>query len=70
MTRFLQFSCSTDCNSIQKDFTPSVPSVLSVLLFVCVFVHVSYVNSCRADAAVMSHVWEYVIMEEATSLNG
>ena len=44
--------------------------VLVMLPCVCVFVHVSYVNSCRADAAVMSHVWEHVILEEATSLNG
>lgn len=29
-----------------------------------------YVRSCRADAAVMSHMWEYIITEEETSLTG
>ena len=47
-----------------------MPGVLNVLLYVFVVVHVSCVNSCRADAAVMSHVWEYVVLEEASSLNG
>ena len=39
LTRFLQISCSTDCVFIiWKDFTPSVPGVLNVFLFVCLCV--------------------------------